>query len=61
MCIRDSVTADLIREGAVVLDVGVSRGPDGKLAGDVAPSAWEKASAIAPNPGGCLLYTSRCV
>lgn len=46
------VTADLIREGAVVLDVGVSRGPDGKLAGDVAPSAWEKASAIAPNPGG---------
>jgi len=45
------ITADLIAEGAVVLDVGVSR-VDGKLAGDVAADVWEKASWVAPNPGG---------
>jgi methylenetetrahydrofolate dehydrogenase (NADP+)/methenyltetrahydrofolate cyclohydrolase len=45
------IAADLIREGAVVLDVGVSR-VDGKLVGDVAPDVAEKASWIAPNPGG---------
>jgi len=45
------ITADLIREGAVVLDVGVSR-VDGKLVGDVAPDVAGKASWIAPNPGG---------
>jgi methylenetetrahydrofolate dehydrogenase (NADP+)/methenyltetrahydrofolate cyclohydrolase len=45
------ITADLIREGAVVLDVGVSR-VDGKLVGDVAPDVAAKASWIAPNPGG---------
>jgi len=45
------ITADLIAEGAVVLDVGVSR-VDGKLAGDVAPDVFDKASWVAPNPGG---------
>lgn len=45
------ITADLIREGAIVLDVGVSR-VDGKLAGDVAADVMEKASWVAPNPGG---------
>jgi methylenetetrahydrofolate dehydrogenase (NADP+)/methenyltetrahydrofolate cyclohydrolase len=45
------ITADLIREGAVVLDVGVSR-VDGKLVGDVAPDVFEKAAWVAPNPGG---------
>jgi methylenetetrahydrofolate dehydrogenase (NADP+)/methenyltetrahydrofolate cyclohydrolase len=45
------VTADLVAEGAVVLDVGVSR-VEGRLVGDVAPDVAEKASWIAPNPGG---------
>lgn len=45
------ITADLIAEGAVVLDVGVSR-VDGKLTGDVAPDVAQKASWVAPNPGG---------
>ncbi len=45
------ITADLIRPGAVVLDVGVSR-VDGKLAGDVAPDVVGKAAWVAPNPGG---------
>lgn len=45
------LTADMVKEGAAVLDVGVSR-VDGKLAGDVAPEVWEKAGAVSPNPGG---------
>lgn len=46
------LTADYIREGAVVIDVGINR-VDGKLVGDVdyAPAA-EKASCITPVPGG---------
>ena len=43
--------ADMVKEGAAILDVGVSR-VDGKLAGDVHPDVWEKAGFISPNPGG---------
>lgn len=46
------ITADMIAPGAVLLDVGVSRTPDGKLAGDLHPDVWEKAAWVAPNPGG---------
>jgi methylenetetrahydrofolate dehydrogenase (NADP+)/methenyltetrahydrofolate cyclohydrolase len=47
------ITADMVKPGAVVLDVGINRQPDGKLVGDVdyAPVA-EKASWITPVPGG---------
>ncbi len=45
------LTADMIKEGAAVLDVGVSR-KDGKLAGDVADDVWNKAGFVSPNPGG---------
>ena len=45
------ITADLIREGAVLVDVGVSR-VEGKTVGDLAPDVWEKASWVTPNPGG---------
>jgi len=45
------VTADMVKPGAAVLDVGVSR-LDGKLAGDVHPDVWEVAGAVSPNPGG---------
>ena len=47
------VTADMIRPGAVVVDVGTSKTEDGKLAGDVDyENAASKASAISPVPGG---------
>lgn len=51
------VTPDDVKEGAIVLDVGVSRVVDpetgeAKLTGDVAPGVAEKASWISPNPGG---------
>ena len=42
-----------IRPGAVVIDVGMNRGPDGKLCGDVEfPAACERAAHITPVPGG---------
>ena len=47
------VTADMVKPGAVVLDVGINRLPDGKLCGDVDFEAVEpKASYITPVPGG---------
>ncbi|MBE5785492.1 MAG: bifunctional 5,10-methylenetetrahydrofolate dehydrogenase/5,10-methenyltetrahydrofolate cyclohydrolase [Clostridiales bacterium] len=47
------VTADMVKDGAVVIDVGVNRGADGKLLGDVDFDAVEpKASYITPVPGG---------
>lgn len=45
------VTVDMIKPGAAVLDVGVSR-VDGKIAGDVAKDVIEVAGQVAPNPGG---------
>ncbi len=45
------VTAEMIKPGAAVLDVGVSR-VDGKIVGDVAPDVREVAGFVAPNPGG---------
>jgi methylenetetrahydrofolate dehydrogenase (NADP+)/methenyltetrahydrofolate cyclohydrolase len=45
------VTADLVKPGAAVLDVGVSR-VDGKIAGDVALDVRDVAGFVAPNPGG---------
>ncbi|MCW2916455.1 MAG: Methylenetetrahydrofolate dehydrogenase [Actinomycetia bacterium] len=49
--VADLITADMVKPGAVVLDVGVSR-VDGKLAGDVALEVREVAGWVAPNPGG---------
>ena len=50
------VTAGMVKPGAAVLDVGVSRvaGPDGKarVAGDVDPGVAEVAGWLSPNPGG---------
>ena len=47
------VTGDMIKEGAVVIDVGMCRDENGKLCGDVDyESAEKKASYITPVPGG---------
>lgn len=49
----DFITGDMIKEGAVVIDVGMNRREDGKLTGDVDfASASERASYITPVPGG---------
>ena len=49
----DFVTADMVKPGAVVIDVGMNRREDGKLTGDVDFASVEPiASAITPVPGG---------
>ena len=45
------ISKDMVKPGAAVLDVGVSR-VDGKIAGDVAPDVAEVAGWVSPNPGG---------
>jgi methylenetetrahydrofolate dehydrogenase (NADP+)/methenyltetrahydrofolate cyclohydrolase len=45
------ITADMVRPGAAVLDVGVTR-TDRGLVGDVAPEVAEVAGLLAPMPGG---------
>ncbi|GAA3420834.1 bifunctional methylenetetrahydrofolate dehydrogenase/methenyltetrahydrofolate cyclohydrolase [Streptosporangium vulgare] len=45
------ITADMVKPGAAVLDVGVSR-VDGRIAGDVAPGVEDVAGFLTPNPGG---------
>ena len=45
------LTADMVKPGAAVVDVGVSR-VDGKLTGDVHPGVWDVAGHVSPNPGG---------
>lgn len=52
------ITADMIKPGAVVIDVGMNKGEDGKLYGDVDYGpASEVAGAITPVPGGVGLMT----
>ncbi len=47
------VTADMVKEGVVVIDVGINRNSEGKLIGDVDfENVKEKASYITPVPGG---------
>src|SRR6478752_5298094 len=45
------ITGDMVKPGAAVLDVGVSR-VDGKIAGDVDQSVYDVAGWVSPNPGG---------
>lgn len=48
-----TITADHLKDGAVVIDVGINRLPNGKLAGDVNyDEVFDKVSAITPVPGG---------
>ena len=49
------VSADMVKPGAVVLDVGVSRkvvGGKARVVGDVAEDVWKVAGYVSPNPGG---------
>ena len=50
---REIIKADMIREGAVIIDVGMNRNDEGKLCGDVDfEEVSKKASFITPVPGG---------
>ena len=55
--VKDIVSGDMVSDGAVLIDVGVSRETDpatgkSKVVGDISPAAREKASWYSPNPGG---------
>ena len=62
------VTVDMVKQGAVVIDVGINRNAEGKLCGDVDFDAVkDKCSYITPVPGGVgpmtitmLLYNTVC-
>ena len=48
------VTTDMVKEGAIVVDVGINRNEDGKLCGDVDfENVKDKCEFITPVPGGC--------
>ena len=58
----EMVTADWIKPGATVIDVGINRLPDGRLGGDVAfEQAAAVAGAITPVPGGVGPMTVACL
>ena len=46
------VTPDMVKDSAVVIDVGINRNAAGKVCGDVDPAVMEKASYMTPVPGG---------
>ncbi len=47
------LTADMVKEGAIVIDVGINRTPEGKIVGDVDfENVAPKCSFITPVPGG---------
>jgi methylenetetrahydrofolate dehydrogenase (NADP+)/methenyltetrahydrofolate cyclohydrolase len=56
------ISADMVKEGATVIDVGINRTEEGKLVGDTDFEALkEKVSAITPVPGGCGPMTVACL
>ena len=46
------ITPDMVKEGAVIVDVAMNRDENGKLCGDCCRTTYEKASAFTPVPGG---------
>ncbi|EFQ81915.1 tetrahydrofolate dehydrogenase/cyclohydrolase, NAD(P)-binding domain protein [Aeromicrobium marinum DSM 15272] len=46
------ITPEMVKPGAALLDVGVSRDDDNRIVGDLAPGVREVAGWVAPNPGG---------
>jgi methylenetetrahydrofolate dehydrogenase (NADP+) / methenyltetrahydrofolate cyclohydrolase len=57
---RSLVTADMVKEGAAVIDVGINRTDDG-VVGDVDPAAGEVAGYLTPVPGGVGPMTIACL
>lgn len=46
------ITADMVKPGAALVDVGISRDAEGKQVGDFAAETWDVAGYVTPNPGG---------
>jgi methylenetetrahydrofolate dehydrogenase (NADP+)/methenyltetrahydrofolate cyclohydrolase len=50
--VRGIISGAMVKPGAAVLDVGVSRDEEGKIAGDLADDVYDVAGWVSPNPGG---------
>ncbi|MBP7845526.1 MAG: bifunctional 5,10-methylenetetrahydrofolate dehydrogenase/5,10-methenyltetrahydrofolate cyclohydrolase [Proteobacteria bacterium] len=59
--IKNIVGVEHIRPGAIIVDVGIHVGPDGKLSGDVKPEAQSYSSFYSPVPGGVGPMTVACL
>ena len=55
------VTADMVKPGAAVIDVGINRLPDGTLCGDADESVASVAGYLTPVPGGVGPMTVACL
>lgn len=56
------ITADMVKDGVIVVDIGINRNGEGKIVGDVDfAEVSKKASFITPVPGGCGLMTVACL
>lgn len=59
---RNLITADMVKDGVTVVDIGINRDPEGKLCGDTDFEALsKKAYAITPVPGGVGQMTVACL
>lgn len=54
---KNFITADMVKEGAVIIDAGINFDDNGKMVGDVAEDAKEKASLASAVPGGVGVIT----
>ncbi|WP_020617901.1 bifunctional 5,10-methylenetetrahydrofolate dehydrogenase/5,10-methenyltetrahydrofolate cyclohydrolase [Paenibacillus daejeonensis] len=54
----NTVRADMVHPGLVVIDAGIHETEDGRIVGDVAPEARDRATAISPVPGGVGTLTT---
>ena len=59
MGVAGIVRGEMVKEGAAVVDVGITR-TDAGLLGDVAPETAERAALLTPVPGGVGPMTTRC-
>lgn len=50
--VQGLITADMVKPGAALVDVGITRNAEGKQVGDFAPEVWDVAGWVTPNPGG---------
>lgn len=49
---KNLITSDMVKEGAILIDVGINRNENNKICGDIDKEAYSKASYITPVPGG---------
>ena len=56
------ITEDMVKDGAIVIDIGINRNSEGKIVGDADfENVSKKTSYITPVPGGCGLMTVACL